>query len=144
MKRYLVIAHVDGDLTPIKEFIADTARDDGQSTFHVIVPATPPQTGTWTWTEKEAYDVAKRRLDATLSALAGCSPNLSGDVVNYDSDAAVDESLQKATYDELVVGTPPDPAARTPFEDFERHVRQFSDIPIRRIIIKDAKPIERA
>ncbi len=144
MKSYLVVAHYDGDLEPVKQFIATTAQSEADSTFYVAVPATPPQNDGWAWTEKEAYDVAKRRLDTTMGALAGSSPNLTGDVVNYDTVAAIDESLQKSSYDELIIATPPDTVARTPFSQVEQHVRMFTKIPINHIVVENAKPIERA
>ena len=148
MPNYLVIAHFDGDHSPVTEVIRTLAQEP-DSTFYLIVPATPPPNHDWTWSETEAYDAAKQRLNSLLGEFKQTGANITGDVVNYASLAAVEEVLQKAAYDgtqydELVVATPPEDSARTPFADFEYHVRRISQIPIRHIVAPDAKPVERA
>lgn len=143
MKRYLVIAHYDGDKSPLKQEMQDLARQDPEARFFLVVPATPPATQTWTWSEKEAYEAAMQRLNSTLSDLKSPGVNLAGDVVNFAALAAVEEALKRDSFDELLVATPPESEARTPFREFEDHVRLFSDIPIRHVMARDATSVER-
>ena len=144
MKRYLVVAHYDGDKSPLKQELQDLARQDPEASFLLVVPATPPDTQTWTWSETEAYEAAKQRMNSTLSELKGEGVNLSGDVVNFAALPAVEEALKREPFDELIAATPPESEARTPFREFEEHVRLFSDIPIRHVMARDAKSVERA
>lgn len=144
MKRYLVIAHYEGDKAPLKDLMLDLTRQDPQAEFYLVVPATPPPTQTWTWSEEEAYEVAKRRLEATLRELQAPGVKLSGDVVNFAALAAVEEALKKGSFDELIVATPPEAEARTSFEEFREQVRLFSDIPMRHVTAEQAQAIEQA
>ncbi len=143
MKKYLVIAHYDGDLTPLKNVVRELAQG-GQATFHVIVPATPPPTREWTWTEEEAYEAAKRRLNAEVEELKSVGADVSGQVLNYSALAAVEEALQKDTYDEVIVSTPPVGITDTSYDEYEHHIRRLSQIPIRYVVNEQARPIARA
>jgi hypothetical protein len=142
VKKYLVIAFYDGDKKPL----VDTLRQLSQETpseFHLIVPATAPADKKWAWSEEEAYHAAKERLAGQLAELNASGANLTGEIVNNDDLAAVDEALQKDSYDELIVATPSDSDTRTPFEEFQSHVRRQSNIPIRHVTADQAESVER-
>ncbi len=143
MKRYLVIAHYEGTRTPLVKAMTDLAKQQ-ESTFHVIVPATPAPTDQWTWSEQKSYEIAKVRLDALLGELSGVGAPVTGDVLNYSALAAVEQALQTQPYDELIVATPEEPEARPSYSEYELHVRRLSNIPIRHIAVSSAKPVERA
>lgn len=144
MKKYLVIAHYDGDHTPVVDAVRELAQQDPQATFHLIVPATPPHTGEWTWTDEEAYRVGKQRMASLLSEFKSANATITGDVVNYTTTGAVEEALQKDSYDELVVGTPREGDARTTFEELEQHVQRLSQIPMRHVVALDAQAVHKA
>lgn len=144
MKKYLVIANYQGDHSPVVKAIREIAEQDNTATFRLIVPATPPLTHAWTWTEREAYEAAQQRLNQLLGEFKRAAANITGEVVNYDSLGAVEEALKKEPYDELLVSTPPDEHARTTFEQYEHQVRRFSDIPMRHIVAPDAEPVPKA
>src|SRR5690242_15013811 len=118
MKKYLVVAHYDGDRTPLKNFVSRLEKKE-PSEFHVVVPATPAPTHALTWTAEESYQVAKQRLDAEISDLKSVGANVTGEVLNDSTLAAIEEALKKDSYDELIVAMPPDNVARTPFSEFE-------------------------
>jgi hypothetical protein len=142
MKRYLLVAHYTGDKKPLWDALR-AAADDG-STFHVVVPATPPPTNEWTWSEEEAYRIARGRLEETLSQMQAAGLDATGDVVNYSVQEAIEESLKQATYDELIISTPPEGKARRSFVEYEQRVRRFSNIPLKHIVNDHAVEIERA
>ena len=144
MKRYLVLAHYDGDKTALKELMQELARQDPESEFYLVVPATPPATQTWTWSEREAYEAAKQRMNSTLSEIQSPGVNLSGGVHQYAVLPAVEEVLKSQSFDQVLVATPPESEARTTFEEIAEQVRLFSDIPLRHVTSQDAKPVERA
>ncbi|HZQ05188.1 MAG TPA: hypothetical protein VFD70_01325 [Anaerolineae bacterium] len=143
MKKYLVIAYYDGDLTPVKNVMRELAQD-GQATFHVIVPATPSPSREWTWTEEEAYQAALRRLNSQIEELKSVGGQVNGQVLNYSALAAVEEALQKATYDEVIVSTPPAGITDTSYDEYEHHIRRLTQIPIRYVVNDQARPIARA
>lgn len=141
MKHYLLVAHYDGDKKPLYNQLKALGQD---ATFHVAVPATPPATHSWSWSEEEAYEVAKRRLDLTLHEMKEAGLQADGEVLNYSVQEAMEEGLKKAEYEELIVSTLPSPEAHTEFEDYETRVRRFSKIPMRHIVNENAQEIERA
>jgi hypothetical protein len=142
MKRYLVIAHYEGDRTPVKQAMYEL-NQAGEAEFHVVVPATPYSENTWTWTEREAYDAAQARLKSTLTELQSGGAHVTGEVLSKSSLGAVEQALQQATYDGVIVATPPDADARTPFSEFEFRIRRLTQIPIRHVVAENAKPVER-
>lgn len=142
MKRYLLVAHYEGDKTPLWNRLRALSRDG--ATFHIAVPATPPPTNEWTWSEEEAYQVAKNRLDKTLEEMKSAGLQATGEVLNYSVQEAIEEALKKDSYDELIVSTAPEPEAHATFEQYETRVRRFSQIPMRHIVNQEAQEIERA
>jgi hypothetical protein len=143
MTKYLLIAHYDGDHTPVNNLVRQLGQDKN-ATFNLIVPATPPETRDWTWSEQEAYEVAKRRLDQMMRELQETGANITGEVVNYSVLGAVDEALQKDTYDEIIFGSEPGERARPTLAEMEQHVKQIKPTPIRHVVAEDAKRVERA
>jgi hypothetical protein len=144
MKKYLVVAHYDGDRTPLKNFVSRLEKKE-PSEFHIVVPATPAPTHTLTWTAEESYQVAKQRLDAIAGDLKSVGANVTGEVLNESTISALEEALKKDPYDELIIATPPDNVARTEFSEFEHRVRLFNKtVPIEHIVVEGAKPVERA
>src|SRR5881275_2899349 len=98
MKRYLLAAYYDGDKSPLWHQLHQLGDD---ATFHLVVPATPPPTHDWTWSEQEAYEAAKSRLDTTLREMKAAGLQATGEVLNYSVQEAIEEGLKKDTYDEL-------------------------------------------
>ena len=68
MPRYLVVANQTLAGEPLVSRIRELARAD-PSSFHVVVPATPPRDHVWT--EGEARATARSRLDAAMARFAG-------------------------------------------------------------------------
>lgn len=141
MKRYLLSAYYDGDKTPLWNELRALGKD---AAFHLVVPATPPPTHKWSWSEEEAYEIAKQRLDTTLSEMKTAGLQATGEVLNYSVQEAIEEGLKKGSYDELIISTLPDGEAHATFEAYQTRVRRFSKIPMRHIINEQAKEIERA
>lgn len=142
MKRYLLSAYYEGDKTPLWHHLKALAQDG--STFQLVMPATPAPTKEWTWSETESYKIAKQRLDKTLGEMQAAGLEVSGQVLNYSVQEAIEEALKQDTFDELIISTPPDPEAHTQFEDYQQRVRRYSEIPMRHIVNQEAQEIERA
>ena len=68
MPRYLVVANQTLADEPLVSRISELARAD-PSSFHVVVPATPPSDHVWT--EGEAIATARSRLEAAMARFAG-------------------------------------------------------------------------
>ena len=141
MKRYLLAAHYEGDKTPLWEQLRGLGPD---ASFFVAVPATPAPTKEWTWSEEESYQIAKQRLDKTLREMQDAGLQAKGQVLNYSVQEAIEEALKNHPFDELIVSTLPSTEAHTEFQDYERRVRRFSQIPMRHIVNERAQEIERA
>ena len=146
MKRYLLVAYYDGDKTPLWNQLRAMGPD---AKFHLIVPATPPPNNTWTWSEQEAYQVAKQRLDTTLGELKRAGLQADGEVLSFTEQGAIEEALRKDSlrqdsYDELILSTPPQDKARSTLAEYEKRIRIYSQIPIRHLVNENAQEIERA
>ena len=62
MRRYLVVANQTLGGGPLSTLLRELAEEP--STFHVLVPASPPVDHLWT--EAEAIAIARKRLDTAL------------------------------------------------------------------------------
>jgi hypothetical protein len=101
MDRYLVVVNYDG---PHDRLVAELHAFAlaGEARFHIVVPAVP---NPGSQTEGRAHADAMRRLDSVESALAQVS-GVDGGVGDANVYTAIRDSLDRATYDVLVVATP--------------------------------------
>ncbi len=105
MHRYLVVAN----RTLGGEQLLATVRERSEvapSEFFILVPASTPR-GTATWSESEVSLIARDRLDRALARFRAAGVKAEGSVGDADAFLAVDDVLRGATFDEVIISTPP-------------------------------------
>jgi hypothetical protein len=105
MRRYLVVANQTLAAEPLVSRIRELARA-APSSFHVVVPATPPRDHVWT--EGEARATARSRLDAALARFAELGTEVEGEVGDGNPMLAIGDALRDhGPFDEIVISTLP-------------------------------------
>ena len=132
MRRYLVVANqtLGGDhlMDAVRECMAD-----GPSSFHVIVPATPPREHL-TWAEGEARAVARERLDRALERFRLLGVDASGEVGDADPVQAVGDAIRAGQFDEIILSTLPIGPSRWLRTDVPHRVRAQFRLPVRHVV----------
>jgi hypothetical protein len=130
MRRYLVVANqtLGGD------HLLSLLRDlgDEPSTFHVLVPASPP--GDHLWTEGEAIALARRRLDLALERFRNLGIEVTGEVGDGRPLQAIDDVLSRDSFDEIVLSTLPPRLSRWLKLDLVHRVEAAYGLPVRHVI----------
>jgi len=105
MRRYLVVANQTLAAEPLVSRVRELARA-APSSFHVVVPATPPRDHVWT--EGEARATARSRLDAALARFAQLGTEVEGEVGDANPMLAIGDALRDhGPFDEIVISTLP-------------------------------------
>jgi hypothetical protein len=110
MRRYFVVANQTLGGEELTEKIRE-AMDGGPCSFHVIVPATPPNKQLF-WTEGETTAIAKKRLDDALDRLRAMGAEAKGEVGDANPVLAVEDALRVEECDEIILSTLPPGASR--------------------------------
>jgi hypothetical protein len=128
MRRYLCVAN----LTMTEPHLLQKVREcmaAGPSSFHILVPASPPPSGA-TWTESQAHTQAQERLDAGLAAFRGLGADVDGEVGDASPVQAVGDVLLKADYDEIILSTLASGPSRWLKQDVVSRMQRRYDIPV--------------
>lgn len=132
MKRYLVIANQtlggEGMMERIRAAVAE-----GPSSFHLVVPATPPS-HQLTWEEGDARAAAQRRLDEGLGRLLAEGIDATGEVGDPSPVLAVVDTLLERPYDEIIVSTFPPGVSRWLKMSLPDRLRRRFDIPVSHVV----------
>jgi hypothetical protein len=105
MRRYLVVANQTLAAEPLVSRVRELACA-APSSFHVVVPATPPRDHVWT--EGEARATARSRLDAALARFAQLGTEVEGEVGDANPMLAIGDALRDhGPFDEIVISTLP-------------------------------------
>jgi hypothetical protein len=105
MRRYLVVANQTLAAEPLVSRVRELARGT-PSSFHVVVPATPPRDHVWT--EGEARATARSRLEAALARFAALGAEVEGEVGDGNPMLAIGDALRDhGPFDEIVISTLP-------------------------------------
>jgi hypothetical protein len=130
VRRYLVVANqtLGGDhlLSLLREL------SQQPSSFHVLVPATPPRDHLWT--EAEARKIARRRLDDALERFRSVGVEATGEVGDERPLQAIDDVLQREDVDEIVLSTFPPGMSRWLRLDLPHRVTATYGLPVRHVI----------
>ena len=128
MRRYLVVAN----LTVTEPHLLQKVREcisAGESSFHIVVPASPPPTGA-TWTESQAQAEAKERLDAGLKAFTALGADVTGEVGDPSPVQAVGDVLLQQDFDEIILSTLPAGPSRWLKQDVVSRMSRRYDVPV--------------
>lgn len=111
--------------TEVRRRIAEGAR-----AFHVVVPATPPPGGGFTWDEDEARRAAEERLAAFISGIVDQGAEAAGEIGDRDPVAAVRDAARGRDVAEIILSTLPTGASRWLRQDVPSRLRGAMSVPI--------------
>jgi GABA permease len=137
VRRYLVLAHHEGDHEPVLEE-ARRLLSEGAASFHVLVPATPPPDARWIWSEDDARALARERLHAALEDFASVGARATGEVTDPDQYDAVLDALAQASFDGLIISTLPDGLLERLHLDLLHRIRRDVRVPVTHIVAREA------
>jgi len=113
----------------------------GVDTFHVVVPATPPDGGL-TWDEEQTQAEATARLETFLARLRGLGAAATGEVGDRDPIAAVRDAIRGRQVDEIVLSTLPPGISRWLGQDVPSRLRGAVQVPVD--VVYEARPVASA
>jgi hypothetical protein len=109
----------------------------GARTFHIVVPATPPPGGGFTWDEAEARQAAEARLAAFIARLVAQGASADGEIGDRDPVAAVRDAARGRDVAEVILSTLPTGASRWLRQDVPSRLRGALTIPIAVVIERE-------
>ncbi len=132
MARYLVVANqtLGGEhlVARVRECLAS-----GACSFHLVVPATPPQDHS-TWTEGGATDIARQRLDAALERFRALGAEADGEVGDANPILAIEDAVRTEEFDAIILSTLPPGASRWLKRDLPHQVEARFAVPLIHVI----------
>lgn len=141
MRRYLVVAN----RTLLGEHLLEritVRRDTEESTFHLVVPASPPDNNSLVYTEGSAHLHAQERLDEALAALRQRGIEATGEVGDHDPVNAVRDVLLRdpSAFDEVILSTLPSGPSKWLRQDVPHRMTRAVDIPVVHVM-PDTAPV---
>ena len=121
--------------------LADAVRERikaGVDTFHVVVPATPPDGGL-TWDEEQSRSEAAARLESFLERLRTLGVDASGEIGDRDPVAAVRDAIRGRDVGEIVLSTLPPGRSRWLGQDVPSRLR--GDVPLPVDVVYESRPV---
>jgi hypothetical protein len=129
-RRYLVVANQTLGGPHLLSLLRELAEQP--SSFHVLVPATPPRDHLWT--EGEARTIAHRRLDDALERFRSVGIEATGEVGDERPLQALDDVLEREAFDEIVLSTFPPGMSRWLRLDLPHRIQATYRLPVRHVI----------
>lgn len=130
MRRYLVVANQTLGGDPLLALLRRFAEEP--STFHVLVPASPPVDHLWT--EAEAISIARTRLETALERFRSVGIEATGEVGDGRPLQAIDDVLARDTFDGIVLSTLPPRLSKWLRLDLVHRVRTSFGLPVHHVI----------
>lgn len=130
MRRYLVVANQTLGGEHLLSLLHELAEEP--SSFHVLVPATPPRDHLWT--EGEARTIARKRLDDALERFGSEGIEVTGEVGDERPLQAIDDVLEREAFDEIVLSTFPPGVSRWLRLDLPHRIQATYQLPVRHVI----------
>ena len=130
MRRYLVVANQTLGGDPLLALLRGFAEEP--STFHVLVPASPPVDHLWT--EAEAISIARTRLETALERFRSVGIVATGEVGDGRPLQAIDDVLARDTFDAIVLSTLPPRLSKWLRLDLVHRVRTSFGLPVHHVI----------
>ena len=115
--------------TEVRRRIAAGARE-----FHVVVPATPPPGGGFTWDEDEARTAAEGRLAAFIAGIVAQGAQADGEIGDRDPVNAVRDASRGRDVAEIILSTLPTGASRWLRQDVPSRLRGALTVPIEVVV----------
>ena len=131
-RRYLIV----GNQTLGGDHLAETVREcqsRGSSSFHLLVPATPP--GHYlVWTEGEAMMLARLRLARGVAQLREIQVEVTGEVGDANPVDAIGDVLARQPFDEIILFTLRPGLSRWLHQDLPRRAARRFAVPITHVV----------
>jgi hypothetical protein len=106
---------------------------EGPCTFTLVVPATPPHEHA-TWTEGEAHEVARARMEKAMVLFRREGAEVKGVVGDTSPTLAIADVLILSPQDEIILSTLPPGASKWLKKDLPRRVEQRFGLPVTTVI----------
>jgi hypothetical protein len=130
MRRYLVVANRTLGGQHLLEAVRERMQD-GECTFHVVVPASHPSSA---WSEGQVKAQAKERLDDALARFAELGATATGEVGDASPVRAIGDVLLREPVDEVILSTLPPGPSRWMRQDVVHRVQRNYDVPVVHIV----------
>jgi hypothetical protein len=138
MRRYLIVANQTLAAEPLLSRMRQLARA-APSSFHVVVPATPPRDHIWT--EGEARATARSRLDAALARFAELGAEVEGEVGDGNPMLAIGDALRDhGPFDEIVISTLPRGLSKWLKVDLPHRAEASFGLRVTHVVEEQARP----
>jgi GABA permease len=143
MRRYLIVANQTLGADELSRAVADRSAA-GPAEFWLLVPATPvtdlaspaflPGMGgvpvPVQASPEESEALARARLDAALERLRAAGSTVDGEVGDPDPFRAIEQTLSRRQFDEIVVSTLPARLSRWLRQDLPSRVERKFHVPV--------------
>jgi hypothetical protein len=133
VRRYLVV----GNLTVGGDSVAAQVLDcmaAGPCRFFVLVPASPPDPRSLTWSEEETYASARMRLVSALARFRALGAEVEGEVGDGMPLLAIEDALRARAFDEIILSTLPPGRSRWLKLDLLHRLASRFRLPIRHVV----------
>jgi hypothetical protein len=130
--RYLIVANQTLGAEQLSLKVRE-CQEAGPCTFHLLVPATPPDDHL-TWVEGEAMAVARDRLDLALLWLRKVGVDVDGTIGDANPLLAIGDALRVAEFDHIILSTLPAGISRWLKMDLPSRVEAAFGLPVSHII----------
>ena len=127
-KKVLVVANQTSAGPALRGEMLRRAKESPHA-FMLVVPATPPQDHL-VWTDDEASEVARQRLNAALSLLRDDGLDVDGRVGDASPALAIADALLHDSYDEIILSTLPAGLSKWLKQDLPDRIRRRFDVPL--------------
>jgi hypothetical protein len=115
----------------------------GAREFHVVVPATPPPGGGFTWDEEAARQAAQERLTAFIAGIVAQGATADGEIGDRDPVAAVRDAARGRDIAEVILSTLPSGASKWLRQDVPSRLKGALTIPIAVVTERESSAADR-
>jgi GABA permease len=130
MRRYLVVANQTLGGGHLLALLRELAEEP--STFHVLVPASPPVDHTWT--DAQAIVIARTRLETALERFRAVGIEATGEVGDGRPLQAIDDALARDSFDAIVLSTLPPRLSKWLRLDLVHRVQTSFGLPVHHVV----------
>jgi nucleotide-binding universal stress UspA family protein len=127
----LVVANRTAGSTELLEAMRERA-ERGPTRFHLVVPASP-RGASWAFDMHSGHDAAEHDLEGALERIRSLGLDVDGEVGDPDPVAAVSDSSQTGSYDEVIVSTLPKHLSKWLKLDVAHKVAHSTGLPVTHI-----------
>jgi nucleotide-binding universal stress UspA family protein len=106
--------------------------EEGPADFHLVVPASP-RGASWMFDMNSGHDAAEHDLEGALQRIRDLGLDVEGEVGDPDPVAAVSDSAQTRSYDEVIVSTLPKHISKWLKVDAARKIAHATGLPVKHV-----------